>query len=139
MGMKYLSSKSFIHRDLAARNVLLTNNYVCKVGCNFTRTLAVYYYITYTPRLQTLDFQGTSQMKHTMCPVEEWFLSGGQLLRLSTSRSTLLPVMCGAMDVCCMRYGALGTNSLMEKTILKLVYASSCAPCFVQNACFGTN
>lgn len=30
--MEYLSKKGFIHRDLAARNILLTADYVAKVG-----------------------------------------------------------------------------------------------------------
>ena len=32
LGMEYLSRKEFVHRDLAARNILLTEEYVCKVG-----------------------------------------------------------------------------------------------------------
>lgn len=32
LGMEYLSRKDFVHRDLAARNILLTEDYVCKVG-----------------------------------------------------------------------------------------------------------
>ena len=32
LGMEHLSRKDFVHRDLAARNILLTEDYVCKVG-----------------------------------------------------------------------------------------------------------
>ena len=32
LGMEYLARKQFVHRDLAARNILLTEDYVCKVG-----------------------------------------------------------------------------------------------------------
>ena len=31
-GMEYLEQVRFVHRDLAARNILLTEEYVCKVG-----------------------------------------------------------------------------------------------------------
>jgi len=37
LGMEYLARKEFVHRDLAARNILLTEDYICKVGnsrCN---------------------------------------------------------------------------------------------------------
>ena len=103
-GMKYLSSKSFVHRDLAARNILVTKDCICKVIVMSCKHKIKYI----TLRLLTLDCHVTWLMTHIMFPMEEWFPLSGQLLRLSTSRSTLLPVMCGAMDVCCMKYGALG-------------------------------
>lgn len=31
-GMDYLAKKCFIHRDLAARNILVTEDYICKIG-----------------------------------------------------------------------------------------------------------
>ena len=38
LGMEYLSRKDFVHRDLAARNILLTEDYVCKVGVRIEYT-----------------------------------------------------------------------------------------------------
>ena len=49
-------------------------------------------------------------MRHTIYPVEERFQSSGLLLRLSTTRSTRQPVMCGVLGVSCMRYGVSDTN-----------------------------
>lgn len=37
-------------------------------------------------------------------------LSSGWPLRRSTGGNTLLPAMCGAMDVCSLRYGVWGEN-----------------------------
>ena len=39
--------------------------------------------------------------------------------RLFTIRSTPLPVMCGALDVSCMRFGVLDTSHLKATIILR--------------------
>ena len=50
------------------------------------------------------------------------FPFGGQLQRLCTIASIRLPVMCGAMAVCSMRYGVLDTSLLRVVQIHRSVY-----------------
>ena len=57
-----------------------------------------------------------------MYPKVEPFPSSGLHQRLSTTRSTPQPVMCGAMGVCCMRYGVWDTSHLNFKATLRYIY-----------------
>ena len=60
-------------------------------------------------------------MMTTMCLMEGRFLSSGQHQKLLPFASTPQPVMCGAMAVCCMRYGVLDTD-LSRKCPTKRYY-----------------
>ena len=97
-GMTYLSGKGFIHRDLAARNILVSHEEMCKVwpivycGCG-------------PYRLLTLACLELCKTLTTMSLVEGKSLWNGQLQRLSTTRSTPLPVTCGALELSFMKYG----------------------------------
>ena len=53
-------------------------------------------------------------MLATMFPKEGRSQSNGQHQMPSTTRSTPLPVMCGALVVSCMRYGVSDTNRLKD-------------------------
>ena len=64
----------------------------------------------------------TWMTKTTISLMEECFLSSGQLHKLSLTKSTPLPLMCGALDVCCMKYGALDSNHLKQYAILRYMY-----------------
>ena len=53
--------------------------------------------------------------------------SSGVPQRQFSAESIQLPVMCGAMVVCCMRYGVLDTNRLKVMTTKKsVVFNFSC-------------
>ena len=43
----------------------------------------------------------------------------GCMIRLCTTRSTPLLVMCGAMELSCMRYGVWGTNHFKISPIIR--------------------
>ena len=55
--------------------------------------------------------------------ITQWYCT---TVRLFTTRSTPLPVMCGALDVSCMRYGVLDTNHLKPTIILRYNMIWSC-------------
>ena len=63
-------------------------------------------------------------MRHTTYPVEERSQSNGLLPRLSTTRSTRQPVMCGVLGVSCMRYGVSDTNLSRDTQMFR--YTPSC-------------
>ena len=65
-------------------------------------------------------------MKTTISHKEQTrFLSNGQPLRPFITRNTRLPVMCGHMGVCSMRYGVWDTSHLKNSRIMKLVNLGS--------------
>ena len=117
LGMQYLSAKGFVHRDLAARNILVTNDNICKV-MRFTRCEENYYYYLWH-RLATLEDLETLLMKSiTSLKEKTRFLSSGQPLRPFITRNTQLPVTCGHMGVCSMRYGVWDTSHLKRRRLL---------------------
>ena len=60
-------------------------------------------------------------MMTATCPKEERFQSNGLPQRLSCTRNIPLPVMSGALEFLCMRFGAWDTNCLRESQIERLV------------------
>ena len=117
-GMAYLSGKGFIHRDLAARNILVSHEEMCKV------CLDVYCLPNPIPlppsRLLTLACLELCKTLTTMSLVEGKSLWNGQLQRLSTTRSTRLPVMCGALEFSCMKYGLWELHPTFSWLIMRL-------------------
>ena len=97
----------------------------------FTRSVILEWLVTWrkgtTTSLMEERFQSSGQHQRYE---EHWlqFISNSAVLnmllcipRLSTTRSTQQPVMCGVLDVLCMKYGVLDTNLLKATPTLTYV------------------
>ena len=145
-GMGYLASKSFIHRDLAARNILVSEDKICKVGlidmtlneqtmCATVHQLSDFgmsrdvedenYYVSKGGKVPVK--WTAPEVRNTTSSNAAWgnyscnvSVMNINFCRHSITRSTPLPVMCGAMAVSCMRYGVSDTNHLNFSAIQRL-------------------
>ena len=125
-GMNYLSTKGFVHRDLSARNILVSRDEMCKVSCAdspYSISLMNVDWCNYMHRLLTLECLVLYKMLSTMCLVEGKSLWNGQLQKLSATRNTRLPVMCGVLEWFCTRYGHLESNPTTRWQTLKYIYS----------------
>ena len=133
-GMSYLAAKGFVHRDLAARNILVSEDDVCKVVnilINIIVNDSVEYFINLIDcwfwdvmwpwGYQLLHLTGRNSSCEMDSPRGMQIHTHNNIIinhvsnyycRPSTTRSTPLPVMCGALAVSCMRYGVSDTNHL---------------------------
>ena len=68
-------------------------------------------------------------MLATMFPKEGRSQSNGQHQKPSTTRSTPLPAMCGALVVSCMRYGVSDTNRLKDTPMYRSADYNIMAAC----------
>ena len=78
-----------------------------------------------TTRLPILECRGIWLMRISMCLVVAWSLFAGLPLRPSYTSDTLLPVMCGAMDVSSTRYGVLDTSLLKALKLERFVICAT--------------
>ena len=130
-GMTYLSGKGFIHRDLAARNILVSHEEMCKVAIGYIELLVIEN-IWLHFRLQTLACLELCKTLTIMSLVVGKSLWNGQLQRLFTTRSTPLPVTCGALGQSSMRYGHLVSSHTTRRQI-KRYHSSDFYPAHKSN------
>ena len=136
--MEYLSKKGFVHRDLAARNILVSKDKLCKVSMQ--------YHIS-QPSTNSNSFFQISDFGMSRNMTEDYYVSSGgkvpikwtapevlmffkiktfqsvhkTVFRLFSTRSIRPLVMCGALGLLCMRYGAWVTSHLKNTPTLKYV------------------